>query len=116
MMMNYQRLYDEFQYQVTDFQIMNVLGEGEQGKVYLVQNQIDRQYYAMKVERKDRLIKYEGVQAALEELNIMREVDHPFLLGLSFFFQTNYKLYFIMPFIRGGELFEVLLKAEKFRL
>lgn len=62
----------------------------------------------MKRLRKDNVIKRNKVEASLLELRILREIDHPFLLGLNYFFMTEYKLYFIMPFVRGGELFEHL--------
>ena len=62
----------------------------------------------MKRLRKDNIIKRKKVEASLLELRILREINHPFLLGLNYFFQTDYKLYFIMPFVRGGELFEHL--------
>lgn len=68
----------------------------------------------MKRVRKDNVIKRDKVAASLLELQILREVDHPFLLGLNYFFQTEYILYFIMPFVRGGELFEHLLEEECF--
>lgn len=68
----------------------------------------------MKRLRKDNIIKRNKVKASLLELKILQEIDHPFLLGLNYFFQTEYKLYFIMPFVRGGELFEHLQEVEVF--
>lgn len=40
----------------------------------------------MKRLRKDNVIKRNKVEASLLELKILREIDHPFLLGLNYFF------------------------------
>ena len=45
---------------------------------------------------------------------ILEHVNHPFLVGLAYAFQTSNKLYFIMQFMRGGELFQHLSNAKKF--
>lgn len=40
--------------------------------------------------------------------------SHPFLISLEYSFQTKEKLFFVMRFIRGGELFQHLYKKKKF--
>jgi len=40
--------------------------------------------------------------------------NHPFLISLEYSFQTKEKLFFVMKFIRGGELFQHLYKKKKF--
>jgi len=42
------------------------------------------------------------------------ECDHPFLLGLDYLFQSEHRLYFVMPFVRGGDLFYVLDEYRRF--
>ena len=63
--------------------------------------------YAIKVIRKDILIEYDQIESTLLEKEILFAVDHPFLVGMDFLFQTETRLYFVMPFIRGGELYKV---------
>ena len=48
------------------------------------------------------------------EREIMGGVDHPFIVQLRYAFQTNDKLYMIMDFINGGELFFHLRRAKRF--
>ena len=33
------------------------------------------------------------------------EAHHPFLVGMDYVFQSEYKIFFVMEFIRGGELY-----------
>ena len=99
--------------ELGDFQIMKVLGRGTFGKVCLVQYKPTKEYYAMKSLKKDVLLDMDQVQSTILEKKILQSLDHPFLVGMVFCFQTEERIYFIMPFIRGGELFQHL-RTEKF--
>ena len=43
----------------------------------------------------------------------MFNVDHPFICSMDVLFQTQERLYFVMPFVRGGELFKILQNCGK---
>lgn len=68
----------------------------------------------MKSISKDHIIKNDQVEHTKTEKMILEHVNHPFLVGLAYAFQTSNKLYFIMQFMRGGELFQHLSNAKKF--
>ena len=44
----------------------------------------------------------------------MEKIDSPFIVKLHYAFQTPAKLYFVMDFLNGGELFFHLRKDQKF--
>lgn len=44
----------------------------------------------------------------------MYSAKHPFLVSLEFAFQTKEKIFFVMDFIRGGEMFTHLRKCKRF--
>ena len=44
------------------------------------------------------------------ERNILVDVEHPFIVRLHYAFQTKGKLYLILDFLRGGDLFSRLSK------
>lgn len=44
----------------------------------------------------------------------MFECDHPFLVGMEFLFQNEFRLYFVMPFVRGGELYKIYEHEKRF--
>ena len=48
------------------------------------------------------------------EKDILQKADHPFLVGMEFVFQTDLKIFFVMKFVRGGELFMHLRKSRQF--
>jgi len=98
---------------LDDFQILKVLGRGSFGKVCLVQYQPTKEYYAMKSLKKDVLLDQDQIESTVLEKKILQSLDHPFLVGMIFCFQTEERIYFVMPFIRGGELFQHL-RTEKF--
>ena len=35
----------------------------------------------------------------------MIEADHPFLMGIDFVFMNELRIYFVMPYVPGGELY-----------
>jgi len=45
----------------------------------------------------------------------MFECEHEFLVGMEYLFQNELRLYFVMPFIRGGELYKVFQQQKRFK-
>ena len=85
---------------MTDFTTKQVLGEESVGIVNLVEYKNSNELFTMKVLKKNVLLQYEQVENALLEKKILQTLEHPFLLSLNFCFQTEDKLYFVMPFIK----------------
>ena len=61
-----------------------------------------------------QLIQYDQVDSTVLEKNIMLECEHPFLCGMDYLFQNDLRLYFVMPFIRGAELYKVFIQQKRF--
>ena len=47
------------------------------------------------------------------EKQILAKIDHPFLVKLKMSFQDEKKLYFVLEYCPGGELFSILADQEK---
>lgn len=73
-----------------------------------------KEVYAMKSLRKDVIIDYDQVESTKLEKDILMQADHPFLVGMHYVFQTEQKIFFVMRFVRGGELFMHLRNATRF--
>ena len=105
--------FKNIQVEYTDFEIVKVIGRGSVGKIVLVKYNKDKKYYAMKEMRKDQVISEGLTDNILVEKNILMEGQCEFILTLSFFFQTPERIYFVTPFIKGGDLFHKL-KSDGF--
>lgn len=110
----YTRRQDIKEVKLEDFQTVKVLGRGSFGKVCLVEYKPSKEIYAMKSLKKDVLIDQDQIENTLLEKKILGSLEHPFLVGLVFCFQTEERLYFIMPYMSGGELFQHLRKFRIF--
>ncbi|XP_071444255.1 ribosomal protein S6 kinase alpha-2 isoform X2 [Hetaerina americana] len=98
------------------FELLKVLGQGSFGKVFLVRKRVGRDagtLYAMKVLRKATLKVRDRLRTKTER-NILADVRHPFIVRLHYAFQTEGKLYLILDFLRGGDLFTRLSKEVMF--
>lgn len=97
-----------------DFDLLCVIGRGSFGKVMQVKHKGTGKIYAMKVMRKDAIIAKNQVAHTRDEKSILQRIQHPFIVNLRFAFQTKDKLYMIMDYVNGGELFFHLKKEGKF--
>ncbi|XP_066999104.2 ribosomal protein S6 kinase 2 beta isoform X2 [Anabrus simplex] len=98
------------------FELLKVLGQGSFGKVFLVRKVVGKDsgtLYAMKVLKKATL-KVRDRMRTKTERNILVDVRHPFIVRLHYAFQTEGKLYLILDFLRGGDLFTRLAKEVMF--
>jgi serine/threonine protein kinase len=99
---------------LNNFHIEKVLGRGAFGKVFLVTKKDTGHVYAMKSLRKDMIEQRNQKVHTKTEREILGEVNCEFIVQLRFAFQTPDKLYMVMDFINGGELFFHLRRCTKF--
>ncbi|MFH4980468.1 hypothetical protein AB6A40_007177 [Gnathostoma spinigerum] len=100
----------------SQFELLKVLGQGSFGKVFLVRKIRGRDagsLYAMKVLKKATLKIRDRLRTKMER-NILAQIHHPFIVRLHYAFQTEGKLYLILDFLRGGDLFTRLSKEVMF--
>eukprot|EP01123_Difflugia_compressa_P005860 TRINITY_DN17982_c0_g1_i1.p1 TRINITY_DN17982_c0_g1~~TRINITY_DN17982_c0_g1_i1.p1 ORF type:complete len:469 (-),score=115.97 TRINITY_DN17982_c0_g1_i1:67-1473(-) len=97
-----------------DFYRLKCIGRGGFGRVLLVKKKDTGQIYAMKILKKQYIVASNQVDHTTAERNVLVRVEHPFLPKLYYAFQDETKLYFVMDFINGGELFHHLHKEKKF--
>jgi hypothetical protein len=93
------------------FELLRVLGKGSYGKVMLVRHLGIQRLYAMKTLHKKELRKKKQLLHTATERAILQQLRHPFLTRLEFAFQSAGKLYLIMDFCSGGEMFYWMQQA-----
>jgi protein kinase A len=99
-------------YSLGDFEILRTLGTGSFGRVHLVQSKHNQRFYAVKVLKKQQVVKMKQVEHTNDERRMLQEVKHPFLITLWGTFQDSKNLYMVMDFVEGGELFSLLRKSQ----
>lgn len=101
-------------YSLTDFHIMRTLGTGSFGRVHLVRSVHNGRYYAIKVLKKQQVVKMKQVEHTNDERRMLKLVEHPFLIRMWGTFQDAKNLFMVMDYIEGGELFSLLRKSQRF--
>ncbi|KAG5183774.1 kinase-like domain-containing protein [Tribonema minus] len=99
---------------LDDFSMLRVLGKGSYGKVVLVRKKSTQVLYAMKVLKKGDVVRKRQVERTKIERRVLGHIDHPFLMKLHFAFQTGNKLYLVLDYCPGGELFFHLSRYKRF--
>lgn len=100
------------------FELLKVLGKGGYGKVFQVRKrtgQDAKKIFAMKVLKKASIVrsKKDTIHTKAER-HILEAVKHPFIVDLQYAFQTDNKLYLILEYLSGGELFALLEREGVF--
>ena len=100
---------------LDDFKIKFVIGKGTFGKVFLAEFTHNKKLYAIKVIRKDILIEYNQIKNTKLEKDIMFKCQHQFLVGMEYLFMSDVRLFFVMPFVQGGELYRFFKAKRRFK-
>lgn len=96
---------------LNDFEIGKKLGSGKFGKVYLAKEKNSQFLVALKVISKAQLIK-SGVENQIRrEIEIQTHLDHINILKLYGFFWDDRRIYLILEYAPGGELYKELKKS-----
>jgi hypothetical protein len=96
------------------FDIIKVIGKGSFGKVFLVRYKAFDTFHALKVLVKEDVFAEHQVEQTRTERNVLQKFHHPFIVGLAMAFQTKDKLFFVLDYAAGGELFYQLSKVGRF--
>jgi hypothetical protein len=90
---------------MIDFDQLRVLGQGAYGEVWLVQHRITQKMLAMKVLSKEQTKRDKAVENTKVERDILLKVRHPFVVQMQYAFQTAEKLFMVMDYVNGGDLY-----------
>ncbi|XP_022637855.1 CBL-interacting serine/threonine-protein kinase 8 isoform X2 [Vigna radiata var. radiata] len=94
---------------VGKYEIGRTVGEGTFAKVKFAQNTETGESVAMKVLDRSTIIKHKMVDQIKREISIMKLVRHPYVVRLYEVLASRTKIYIILEFITGGELFDKIV-------
>lgn len=89
-----------------------LLGQGTFAKVYYARNIKTGQSVAIKVIDKEKVLRVGLMNQIKREISVMKLVRHPNIVHLYEVMATKTKIYFIMEYCKGGELFNKVLKGR----
>ncbi|XP_058081477.1 CBL-interacting serine/threonine-protein kinase 8-like isoform X1 [Magnolia sinica] len=95
---------------VGKYEIGRTVGEGTFAKVKFAQNTETGESVAMKVIDRSTIIKHKMVDQIKREISIMKLVRHPHVVRLHEVLASRTKIYIILEFITGGELFDKIVR------
>ncbi|URD99899.1 CBL-interacting protein kinase [Musa troglodytarum] len=87
------------------FEVGKLLGAGTFAKVYVARDVRTDELVAIKALDKESILKSGLVAHIKREIAILRRVRHPYIVRLFEVMATKTKIYFVMEYVRGGELF-----------
>eukprot|EP00743_Colponemidia_sp_Colp-15_P001581 GILK01001727.1.p1 GENE.GILK01001727.1~~GILK01001727.1.p1 ORF type:complete len:380 (+),score=33.60 GILK01001727.1:100-1140(+) len=101
-------------WQLSDFDVGRPLGKGKFGNVYLAREKKTQYVIALKVLHKKQLLKTGVEQQLRREIEIQSHLRHPNILKMHGFFWDEKRIYLILEFAPGGELYKELQRHRTF--
>eukprot|EP01105_Mastigella_eilhardi_P004200 TRINITY_DN1557_c0_g1_i4.p1 TRINITY_DN1557_c0_g1~~TRINITY_DN1557_c0_g1_i4.p1 ORF type:complete len:808 (+),score=112.48 TRINITY_DN1557_c0_g1_i4:3034-5457(+) len=99
---------------IHDFAFEKALTRGAYGKVWLARKKSTGDLYAVKVLSRDETQKKNKLEYLRNERDILAEIEHPFVVKLYYSFASKEKLYFVMEYMNGGDLFSLLQQYQPY--
>ena len=96
------------------YKIGKVLGSGSFGEVRRVVHRDTNEVRAVKIFRKDLAVSNLTVEKLMDEIQILKILDHPYIIRLYEFFEDAKRFYIVMEHCGGGELFDEILNKQSF--
>ncbi|GAA0142578.1 hypothetical protein LIER_03442 [Lithospermum erythrorhizon] len=94
------------------YELGRLLGQGTFAKVYYARSIATGESVAIKVIDKDKVLRVGLVDQIKREISVMRIVKHPNIVHFYEVLATKNKIYFVMEYAKGGELFKKVAKGK----
>ncbi|XP_057754112.1 CBL-interacting protein kinase 2-like [Arachis stenosperma] len=94
------------------YELGKLLGQGTFAKVYHARNLATGMSVAIKVIDKEKILKVGMIEQIKREISVMRLIQHPHVVELYEVMASKTKIYFVMEYAKGGELFNKIVKGK----
>ncbi|KAF4662583.1 hypothetical protein FOL47_006179 [Perkinsus chesapeaki] len=100
---------------LDSFDLRATVGTGTFGRVRVVKvkDASDRSPMALKMLKKSEVIRLKQVEHVKAEKRILSMIEHPFIVNLLTTFQDDKRLFMLMEYVNGGELFSYLRREGR---
>ncbi|KAL8514409.1 hypothetical protein ACS0TY_013500 [Phlomoides rotata] len=96
---------------IDDFDIIKPISRGAYGKVFMARKRTTGDLFAIKVLKKIDMLRKNDIDRILAERNILITVRNPFVVRFFYSFTSTDKLYLVMEYLNGGDLYSLLKKV-----
>ena len=93
---------------LSELTIVKLLGKGMFGNVFLTFSSTEKVCYALKTVQRNKISAYDIYDNIVLERKILLQVDHPLIIKLVKTFKDDARLYFLMEYVQGMDLFDAL--------
>ena len=100
-----QKAFTPIEWTIDDFEIGKPMGRGKFGHVYLARVKRSKFIVGLKVLYKKQLLKLNAEHTLRREIEIQSHLRHENICRLYGFFWDEKKIYLILEFATGGELY-----------
>lgn len=100
-------------FKANDFLLSATLGTGTFGRVRLVKYLPTEKFYAMKIMKKCEILRLKQLEHIKSEVLLLSKLHHPFIVNLAGHLQDDKRLYLILDYVQGGELFSYLRRLGR---
>lgn len=95
-----------------EYKLVKKLAKAAFGEIYLVIHKETKSHRCLKLYDKKKMQNTNQNQFE-EEINIIKDLDHPNIFKIFEFYQDSNNFYLITEYLEGGELFEYITNAKK---
>ncbi|XP_057496392.1 CBL-interacting serine/threonine-protein kinase 9 [Actinidia eriantha] len=100
---------------VGRYEIGKTLGEGSFAKVKFAKNVDTGDFVAIKIIDRDRVLHHRMVEQIKREISTMKLIKHPNVLKLFEVMASKTKIYIVLEYVDGGELFDKIAKQGRLK-
>ncbi|KAI5416233.1 variant 2, CBL-interacting serine/threonine-protein kinase 24 [Lathyrus oleraceus] len=98
---------------IGKYEVGRTIGEGTFAKVKFAKHSDTGESVAIKVMAKSTILKHRMVEQIKREISIMKIVRHPNIVRLHEVLASETKIYIILEFVMGGELYDQIVQQVK---
>ncbi|CAD8059589.1 unnamed protein product [Paramecium sonneborni] len=88
----------------SDFLIQEMLQKGSCGVIFKAKYLKDNKIYVLKQQNKEQLRKFSQLDYSINEVKLLKMINHPYIIRIKGLFQTKNNLYYLMKYYENGDL------------
>ncbi|KAJ6825624.1 CBL-interacting protein kinase 32-like isoform X2 [Iris pallida] len=100
---------------VGKYELGRTIGEGTFAKVRFAKNTETGEHVAIKILGKEKVLKHKLVEQIKREISTMKLVKHPNVVRLHEVMGSKTKIFIVLEFVTGGELFDKIVNNGRMR-